>query len=193
MCIRDSFHAVRTIFNSQGLELFDVQEIPTHGGSLRIFAKHMNDNSKEISSNVHDLLEKEKKAGMTTLAYYDGFQEIVDNIKYNTWEFLIQQIREGKKVVGYGAAAKGNTLLNYCGIKGHDLIQFVSDASPHKQGKFLPASRIPVYEPDRIRDYKPDYVIIFPWNLKKEISDQLSYIRDWGGKFVVFIPEISVF
>jgi len=188
-----SFHAVRTIFNSQGLELFDVHEIPTHGGSLRIFAKHMEDSSKEITKNVHDLLDKEKKAGMTTLAYYDGFQEIVDNIKYNTWEFLIRMKREGKKVVGYGAAAKGNTLLNYCGIKGNDLIQFVSDASPHKQGKYLPASRIPVHEPDRIKEYQPDYVIIFPWNLKKEIGEQLSYIRDWGGKFVVFIPETSVF
>ncbi|MFH0758710.1 MAG: class I SAM-dependent methyltransferase [Bacteroidota bacterium] len=188
-----SFHTVRTIFNSQGLELFDVQEIPTHGGSLRIFGKHMEDGSKAITNGVFAVMEKEKKAGLTTLDYYSGFQEVVDRIKYDTWEFLIQKKKEGKKVVGYGAAAKGNTLLNYCGVKGTDLIDFVSDASPHKQGKYLPASRIPVFPPDRIKEFKPDFVIVFPWNLKKEIGEQLSYIRDWGGKFVVFIPELHIF
>ncbi|MCP4310808.1 MAG: class I SAM-dependent methyltransferase [Bacteroidetes bacterium] len=188
-----SFHAVSRVFESQGLEMFDVQEIPTHGGSLRIFAKHKEDKTKEISSNVAELLAKEAKAGMTTLEYYEGFQEVVDKIKYDAWSFLIEQKRAGKKVVGYGAAAKGNTLLNYCGIKGNDLISFVSDASPHKQDKYLPAARIPVLAPDKIREYQPDYVIIFPWNLSKEIGEQLSYIRDWDGKFAVFIPELTIF
>ena len=125
--------------------------------------------------------------------YYANFQQRVDDIKYNVWEFLIKAHREGKKVIGYGAAAKGNTLLNYCGVKGTDLIQFAIDASPHKQNKLLPASHIPVRDVDSIKEYKPDYVIILPWNLKKEISEQLSYIRDWNGKFVTFIPELNVF
>lgn len=188
-----SFTAVKRIFESQGLEMFDVQELPTHGGSLRIFAKHKEDRTKEISPNVYDLLEREEQAGMKTLDYYNDFQEKVDNIKYDVWNYLIQIKKEGKKVIGYGAAAKGNTLLNYCGIKGTDLIQFAVDASPHKQNKFLPASHIPVKGLESIREYKPDVVIILPWNLKKEISEQLSYIREWGGKFVTFIPKINVF
>lgn len=188
-----SFTAVKRIFESQGLEMFDVQELPTHGGSLRIFAKHKQDRTKEISPNVYDLLEREEQAGMKTLDYYNDFQEKVDNIKYDVWNYLIQIKKEGKKVIGYGAAAKGNTLLNYCGIKGTDLIQFAVDASPHKQNKFLPASHIPVKGLESIREYKPDVVIILPWNLKKEISEQLSYIREWGGKFVTFIPKINVF
>ncbi len=188
-----SFTAVKRIFESQGLEMFDVQELPTHGGSLRIFAKHKEDRSKEISPNVGNLLEREEQAGMKTLDYYNNFQEKVDNIKYDVWNYLIQVKKEGKKVIGYGAAAKGNTLLNYCGIKGTDLIQFAVDASPHKQNKLLPASHIPVKGLESIREYKPDIVIILPWNLKKEISEQLSYIREWGGKFVTFIPKINVF
>ena len=129
---------------------------------------------------------------MNTLEYYSNFQKRVDTIKYNVWEFLIKARREGKKVIGYGAAAKGNTLLNYCGIKGNDLIQFAVDASPHKQNKYLPASHILVKDLNSIKEYKPDYVIILPWNLKNEISEQLSYIRDWGGQFVTFIPEITI-
>ena len=188
-----SFSAVKRIFESQELELFDIEEILTHGGSLRIFAKHIGDKSKEISSNVSNLLKKEEKARLLALEYYLNFQERVDKIKYTVWDFLISQKKEEKKVIGYGAAAKGNTLLNYCGIKGTDLINFVVDASPHKQNKFLPGSRIPVLGIDSIEKYKPDYVIIFPWNLSNEISDQLQYVRDWGGKFVVFIPKIKIF
>ncbi|MBA7569535.1 hypothetical protein ES708_11275 [subsurface metagenome] len=188
-----SFHAVKRIFESQGLVMFDVQEIPTHGGSLRIFAKHKDDESKTISSNVADLLEKEEKAGMLTMDYYNNFQLVVENIKYSVWDFLISMKKQNKKVIGYGAAAKGNTLLNYCGVKGNDLIEFVCDASPYKQEKYLPGSRIPVVSPDEIKKHQPDYVIIFPWNLRSEISSQLDYIRDWGGKFVVFIPEKLVF
>lgn len=188
-----SFTAVSQVFQSEELEMFDVQELLTHGGSLRIFAKHIEDHSKEISPNVKSLLEREETAGMKQLDYYNNFQQRVEKIKYSVWEFLINARRENKKVIGYGAAAKGNTLLNYCGIKGTDLIQFVVDASPHKQNKYLPASHIPVYDLNSIAEYKPDYVIILPWNLKKEISDQLNYIREWEGKFVTFIPELIIF
>jgi len=187
-----SFTVVKRIFEHQGLQMFHVEELPTHGGSLRIFAKHKEDNTKDISGNVINLLKREEEAKMNTMKYYSNFQERVDKIKYNVWEFLIKARREGKKVIGYGAAAKGNTLLNYCGIKGNDLIQFAVDASPHKQNKYLPASHILVKNLDSIKEYKPDYIIILPWNLKNEISQQLSYIRDWGGKFVTFIPEIKV-
>ena len=188
-----SFQTVSKIFESQGLEMFDVEELKTHGGSLRIFAKHKEDQTKTISEKVSELLEKEKQAGMDTLEYYSHFQPLVDKIKYNTLEFLIDQKQKGKKVIGYGAAAKGNTLLNYCGIKGTDLIEFVCDASPVKQDKFLPGSHIPVMPPDTIRKAKPDFVIILPWNLKEEISSQLAYIREWGGQFVTFIPDLKVF
>jgi SAM-dependent methyltransferase len=188
-----SFLVVKRVFENQGLEMFDVEELPTHGGSLRIFAKHTEDKTKVISPRVADLLKREEAAGMKTLNYYHDFQQRVEKIKYAVWEFLIKARREDKKVIGYGAAAKGNTLLNYCGVRGTDLIQFVVDASPHKQNKVLPASHIPVRDLNSIAEFKPDYVIILPWNLKKEISEQLKYIRDWGGKFVTFIPELSVF
>ena len=187
-----SFTVVKRIFENQGLEMFDVQELPTHGGSLRIFAKHTGDHSKEISPNVAALLKREEAAGMKNMNYYNDFQQRVEEIKYAVWEFLIKARRDGRKVIGYGAAAKGNTLLNYCGVKGTDLIQFAVDASPHKQNRYLPASHIPVRDLNSIAEYKPDYVIILPWNLKKEISEQLKYIRDWGGKFVTFIPELNI-
>src|SRR5450432_2574649 len=186
-----SFTTVRQIFASQGLELFDVEEMPTHGGSLRIYAKHKEDNSKAISSNIEKLLAKEAGKGMNTLAYYDNFQQKALTIKYNLTEFLIQQKKAGKKVAGYGAAAKGNTLLNYCGIK-NDLIDFVVDANPHKQNKFLPASHIPVYNEQHLKDIEPDYVIILPWNLREEITEQLSYIKKWNGHFVVAVPALQI-
>jgi len=188
-----SFTTVKTIFEKQGLEMFDVDEIPTHGGSLRIYAKHKNDTTKEINPNVYQLLDREKEAGVTTLDYYKGFQERIDNIKYDTWTFLIEQKKLGKKVAGYGAAAKGNTLFNFCGLKGTDLVEFVVDASPHKQNKFLPGSHIPVVPEEQLKNAKPDFVIIIPWNLKSEISNQLAYIREWGGQFVIFVPETVVF
>lgn len=188
-----SFLTVKRIFESQGLEMFDVQEIPTHGGSLRIFAKHKEDNTKEISPNVNELLQKEIKEGMNTIDFYSNFQNKVDKIKHDTLSFLINENRKGKKIIGYGAASKGNTLLNFCGIKGTSLIKFVVDASPFKQNKFLPGSHIPVVDITAIKKYMPDYVIILPWNLKDEISNDLSFIRDWGGKFVIFIPEIIIF
>ena len=180
------------VFAKQGLEIFDVEELTTHGGSLRIFAKHIEDDSKKIETRVNDMLVKESEAGLTILAFYQNFQEKVDNIKYDFISFLIDAKRKGKKIIGYGAAAKGNTLLNFCGIKGNDLIEFVVDASPYKQGKLLPGSRIPVYSEEKVMEYKPDLIIIFPWNLKEEIKSQLSYVEKWGGKFVIAIPNLII-
>ncbi len=186
-----SLLTVKQIFEKHNLILFDVEEIPTHGGSLRIFAKHKEDESKQVSERVPQLLDKEITKGMNTLVYYQNFQDKADTIKYEFVSFLISQKKAGKKVAAYGAAAKGNTLLNYCGIR-KDLINFVVDKSPHKQGKYLPASHIPVVEEERLKEEKPDYVIIFPWNIKDEIIEQLAYIREWGGKFVVVIPELII-
>lgn len=189
-----SFTTVKTIFKAAGLEMFDVLEIPTHGGSLRIFAKHNEDTTKVISPNVSSLLEKEQNAGMTTMEYYQHFQPVVDNIKEQVLSFLKEQKANGKKIAGYGAAAKGNTLLNFCEVKVEDdFIDFVVDASPHKQGKLLPGSRIPIVSESEIQKNKPDFVIIFPWNIKDEIIKQLKYINEWGGKFVTFIPELKYF
>ncbi len=187
-----SLYTVKEIFESQGLEIFDVDELSTHGGSIRIYAKHIEDNSKPISEKVDFLLQKEIDKGLNTLEYYNNFQQKALKVKLDLTDFLIKQKRENKKVAAYGAAAKGNTLLNYSGIKS-DLIDFVIDANPHKQNKFLPASHIPVLNEEQLKIAKPDYVIILPWNLKTEITDQLSYIREWGGKFVVAIPELETF
>ncbi|UEG49049.1 class I SAM-dependent methyltransferase [Ferruginibacter lapsinanis] len=186
-----SFYTVKQIFESKGLQMFDVEEIPTHGGSLRIFAKHAEDASKEISPNVEALLGKEKSKGLDTLAYYDNFQQKALKVKLDFTDFLIAQKKGGKKVAAYGAAAKGNTLLNYCGIK-HDLIDFVVDANPNKQNKFLPASHIPVVDETKIKSEKPDFVVIFPWNIKEEVIQKLAYIKDWGGKFVIAIPDLQI-
>ena len=186
-----SFGTVQKIFAAQGLELFDVEELPTHGGSLRIYAKHVEDTSKPIAAAVAGLLKKEADKGMTGLAYYDHFQQKALQVKLGLTEFLIEQKKAGKKVAAYGAAAKGNTLLNYCGIKS-DLIEFVVDANPHKQGKWLPASHIPVVTESHLKAAKPDYVIILPWNLKDEITRQLAYIKEWGGRFVIPIPQLTV-
>jgi SAM-dependent methyltransferase len=187
-----SLTSVNRIFEKNGMVIFDVQELSTHGGSLRIFAKHKEDLTKQVQQSVFDLLEREKELGVNTLTYYRDFQVKVDKIKYDFLEFLIAQAKKSKKVVAYGAAAKGNTLLNYCGIKGEDLIQFVVDRSPFKQDKHLPGSRIRVYKEDEITNLKPDYIIIFPWNLKSEIVSQLSYVKDWGCKFVIAIPNLEI-
>lgn len=187
-----SFTTVQKIFAAHNLELFDVEEQPTHGGSLRIFAKHSADQTKAISPNVAAMLKKEADAGMLTDEYYRTFQDHVNAIRNEFLKFLIDAKAQGKKVIGYGAAAKGNTLLNYAGIKGDDLIRFVVDAAPSKQGKYLPGSHIPVYDQKRIEEFKPDYVIIFPWNLKEEIMNQLSYIGEWGGQVVVFVPKFEI-
>ena len=186
-----SFHTVCQIFASQGLTMFDVEEIPTHGGSLRIYAKHANNNSLSVSSNVAALCKKEVDAGLTDIAYYTHFQPRADRVKIDLLHFLIEQKRVGKSVAAYGAAAKGNTLLNYCGIK-NDLIDFVVDANPAKQNKFLPASHIPVVQERVLKAQQPDYVLILPWNLREEITQQLAYIRAWGGQFVVAIPNLQM-
>jgi len=187
-----SFYTVKQIFEAEGFELFDVEELQTHGGSLRIYAKHKEDDSKQITSNVEALLAKESMAGISAITYYGAFQEKAESIKLDLLDFLIKQKRAGKKVAAYGAAAKGNTLLNFCGVKS-DLISFVVDANPHKQGKYLPASHIPVVNEQYLKEEKPDYVIILPWNLKEEITNQLSYIKEWNGRFVVAIPELEIF
>jgi C-methyltransferase C-terminal domain/Putative zinc binding domain/Methyltransferase domain len=186
-----SFHTVKQIFEAHGLVMFDVEEIPTHGGSLRIYAKHKADKTKGISRNVSNLLKKEVKKGLNDIKAYEAFQPRALKVKVDLWAFLLKQHNAGKKVAAYGAAAKGNTLLNYCGIS-NDLISFVVDANPHKQSKFLPASHIPVVKEDRLKTEKPDYVIILPWNLSTEITEQLSYIRQWGGKFVIPIPKLKI-
>ena len=186
-----SFTTVSKIFEANNLVMFDVEEVPTHGGSLRIFAKHKNDSSKAISENVANMLKKEKDAGMLNIDYYKNFQVKIEGIKNDLLEFLLQQKRAGKKVAAYGAAAKGNTLLNYCGIK-NDMISFVVDANPAKQNKFMPASHIPIVTEERIKNDKPDYIIILPWNIKDEIVKQLDYVKTWGCKFVVPIPKLQV-
>ncbi|HTR31915.1 MAG TPA: class I SAM-dependent methyltransferase [Puia sp.] len=186
-----SFHTVERIFRSQGLELFDVEEIPTHGGSLRIYARHIGARTGPVSGRVAALMEKEVSKGMLGLSYYDHFQRRALDVKLALMTFLAEQRRSGAKVAAYGAAAKGNTLLNFCGIK-NDLVEFVADANPHKQGKYLPASHIPVVAETHLRDYRPDFVIILPWNLRDEITGQLSYIRQWGGRFVIPIPRLEL-
>lgn len=186
-----SFYTVKKIFESVGLKLFDVEELSTHGGSLRIYATHADNTEQAVSNNVQLLLDKEFSYGIDKIEYYNGFTQKAFKAKIQLLEFLINQKKQNKKVVAYGAAAKGNTLLNYCGIK-NDLIDFVVDANPHKQNKFLPASHIPVVDENEIKKTKPDYVLILPWNLKSEITAQLDYIKEWGGKFVIPIPETEI-
>jgi 2-polyprenyl-3-methyl-5-hydroxy-6-metoxy-1,4-benzoquinol methylase len=183
-----SFHTVKQIFEAHGLAMFDVEEIPTHGGSLRIYAKHKEDNSKAISESVRALLEKEKAAGLLSMEYYTSFQDKAFAVKLAFVEFLVNAKKDGKKVTGYGAAAKGNTLLNYCGVKS-DLVDYVVDANPNKRNKFLPGSHIPVLDEAHLKNNKPDYIIIFPWNIKDEVMKQLSYVKEWKGQFLIPIPK----
>lgn len=186
-----SLYTVKQIFESLELEIFDVDELPTHGGSLRIYAKHKEDETKTVSEKVDALLQKEITKGINTLEYYQNFQQKAFDVKLSLTEFLITQKKNNKKVAAYGAAAKGNTLLNYCGIK-NDLIDFVVDANPHKQNKYLPASHIAVVNEEHLKNEKPDYVIILPWNLKEEITAQLAYIKDWNASFVIPIPKLEI-
>lgn len=187
-----SFMTVRSIFKHHGLELFDVEELPTQGGSLRVFAKHVEDQTKQISENIEKQLKKELSKGLDSISYYSDFQNKADKIKYDLLNFLMEQKQIGHKVSAYGAAAKGNTLLNYCGIR-KDLIPFVVDISPYKQGKYLPCSHIKVVSESEINLYKPDFVLVLPWNIKDEIMAQLDYIRKWGGKFVTAIPQFTIY
>jgi 2-polyprenyl-3-methyl-5-hydroxy-6-metoxy-1,4-benzoquinol methylase len=186
-----SFMVAEKIFAAHGLTLFDVEELPTHGGSLRIFAQHKVGGRHPISKHVEDLRKREIDAGYADLARYLAFEERAVRTKEKLIEFLVNAKQEGKRVVGYGAPAKGNTLLNYCGVTS-DLVEYTVDRSPHKQGLFLPGTRIPIYEPERINATKPDYILILPWNLQDEIISQLSFARTWGAQFVVPIPEPRV-
>jgi SAM-dependent methyltransferase len=186
-----SLIAIRKLFARHGLALFDVEELPTHGGSLRIYACHREDTAKPAMERVGDLLSTEERAGFTKLEHYLSFGEQVKETKRKFLDFLIKAKNTGKFVVGYGAPAKGNTLLNYCGV-GTDFIDYTVDRSPHKQGRFLPGTHIPIHHPDRIRETRPDYLLILPWNLRDEITEQMSYVREWDGRFVVPIPEVRV-
>jgi SAM-dependent methyltransferase len=187
-----SLGTTERIFAAQGLKIFDVEQLPTHGGSLRVFGAHADDESKQRSSNVDAVLAEEEAAGLRGRKIYESFQPKIDQVRADFLRFLLDQRDAGKKVAGYGAAAKGNTLLNYCGVKGAELISFVADSSPHKQGRYLPGSHIPVVAPDRIEAEKPDVIIIFPWNLSDEIAGQLGHAREWGAKFVTAIPELRI-
>jgi len=186
-----SFYSVQKLFTSHNLELFDVEEISTHGGSLRIYGKHKDDKSKTITNRVGDLLKKEGSFGLLDLKTYYDFGKKVEATKRKLLQFLIQAKNEGKKIVGYGAPAKGNTLLNYCGIRT-DFLDYTVDRNLHKQGHYLPGTHIFIDKPERICETKPDYVFILPWNIKDEITQQMSFIREWGGKFVIPIPEVVI-
>ncbi|MCE5229776.1 class I SAM-dependent methyltransferase [bacterium] len=187
-----SFMTVEKIFARHGLTLFDVEELPTHGGSLRIYGRHAEDSVKPLTERVFQMRADEETAGLNTLGAYRAFDEQVKETKRKILAFLIEARRAGKTIVGYGAPGKGNTLLNYCGIRT-DFIDFTVDRNTFKQGKFLPGTRIPIHHPDMIRNAQPDYLFILPWNFKDEIIEQNAFIREWGGKFVVPIPEITVY
>jgi hypothetical protein len=186
-----SYITIEKILAAHALTLFDVEELTTHGGSLRIYACHREDNSKPVTERAIELRTREQTAGVASLDYYFSFAEKVKETKRRLLNFLIRAKREGKSIVGYGAAGKGNTLLNYCGIRT-DFLDYVVDRNPYKQGKFLPGTHIPILHPDRIRETRPDYLYIGPWNLKEEIMAQMSYIREWGAQFVIPIPEVTV-
>jgi len=187
-----SFITAEKIFAAHGLTLFDVEELKSHGGSLRIFGRHAEDTTKPVTARVEELRAREEAAGYTRLETYESFAEQVKETKRALLDFLIKAKRAGKQIAGYGAPGKGNTLLNYCGIRT-DFLDYTVDRSPHKQGKFLPGTHIPIYSPERIRETKPDYLLILPWNLKDEIMKQNEYIREWGGQFVAPIPTVTVY
>ncbi len=186
-----SFGTVVNVFAKNGLNVFDVEEIGTHGGSLRVYAQPSDTGSHLVSSRVDDLLSRETSAGMSSIAFYQGFQEYAEKVKNKFLSFLVEQKKLGKLVVGYGAAAKGNTLLNFAGVKS-DLIRYVVDRSPHKQNKFMPGSRIPIVSEERLSVDKPDFVVIFPWNISHEVKTQLSYLTRSGTKFVVAVPNLQI-
>lgn len=186
-----SLSTVRRIFAAHGLAVFDVEELPTHGGSLRIHARRADDPLAADTPRLEALLRLERAAGMLTPGWYRGFQARAERIKAELLGFLAEQTLAGRTVAAYGAAAKGNTLLNFCGVKPGQ-VAFVCDANPHKQGRFLPGSRIPVLPPEAIAERRPDFVLILPWNIKDEIMAQLDYIRSWGGRFVTPIPSPEI-
>ncbi|MSQ71306.1 MAG: class I SAM-dependent methyltransferase [Betaproteobacteria bacterium] len=183
--------AVSRIFSANGLAVFDVEEHPSHGGSLRVYAQRSDTGQQPRSANVDELIQREARAGMFTSGYYTGFQDKTNKVKNDFLAFLLEAKRMGKTAVAYGAAAKGNTLMNYAGVRP-DLIAFVVDRNPAKQGKYMPGSRIPIVAEDRLKAERPDYVVILPWNLRQEVMAQLDYIRAWGGRFVTAVPGLTV-
>lgn len=174
------------------LVIFDVEELPIYGGSLRIYARHAQDTAQPISRRVTALKAAEEAEGFTRLERYSAFAEKVKETKRRLLDFLIKVKRQGKSVAGYGAPGKGNTLLNYCGLRGN-FIDYTVDRNPHKQGKFLPGTHLPIFHPDKVKETKPDYLLILPWNFTDEIRQQMSYIHEWGGQFVVAIPNVQVY
>jgi hypothetical protein len=186
-----SLIAVEQIFSANGLEIFRVDHLRTHGGSLRVFAQRKDTGQRPIEASVENVLALEQAAKMSSLEGYAQFQARTDQIKNDLLDFLIHAKREGKTVAAYGAAAKGNTLMNYAGIRS-DLIQYVVDRNPAKQNKYMPGNRLPIVQEDHLKNTKPDYVVLFPWNLKSELISQLVYIREWGGQFVIAIPHLQV-
>jgi SAM-dependent methyltransferase len=186
-----SLTSVQTLCERNGLEVFDVSQLSTHGGSLRVFVQRADGIRRPVQSSVQQQLQAEREAGVKTAEYYATLAPAAEAIKHGLLRFLLQAKADGKRVVGYGAAAKGNTLLNYAGVKP-DLLAWVADANPHKQGKYLPGSRIPIVSPERIAIEKPDYVLVLPWNLLSEVSQQLGEVRQWGGQFVIAVPELTL-
>jgi SAM-dependent methyltransferase len=186
-----SFTTVERVLAAAGLVLYDVEELPTHGGSLRIWGRHAEDDSRPVGPRIAELRRREELAGVASLRYYAHFAARVEEAKRKLLEFLIAARRQGRRVVGYGAPGKGNTLLNYCGIRT-DFLEYTVDRNPHKQGKFTPGTHIPILPPEAIARTRPDYVLILPWNLSTEIVEQMAHIREWGGQFVVPIPEVKV-
>ena len=180
------------IMEAHGLKVFDVEELKSHGGSLRVYACRAEDQTHSVEPSVGKLIAEEKKAGLASIEGYESFALQVKHTKWALVDFLLTAAQQGKSVAGYGAPGKSATLLHYCGI-GKDLIAYTVDRSPYKQGRFLPGTHIPIYHPDRIRETKPDYVVILPWNLKDEIMQQLQFIREWGGRFVVPIPKLAIY
>ena len=186
-----SLTAVQRIFAANGLQVFDVEELSTHGGSLRVFAQRSDGGRQPVGAAVSGLLAREQASGLTAPGFYAGFQREAERVKHELLEFLLQAHREGLKVGAYGAAAKGNTLLNFAGVRP-DLLPYVVDLNPAKQGKYMPGSRIPIVDEAHLREDRPDRVLILPWNLRREITDQLAYVRDWGGRFVTAVPRLTV-
>jgi hypothetical protein len=187
-----SFGSAHRIFAAHGLLLYDVEHLPTHGGSLRIFARHDEDDSKAVTDRAREQADRERSAGLEDLDFYGRFSESVSAAKRDILEFFIKHKREGRRIAGYGAPAKGNTLLNYCGI-GRDFIDFTVDLNPHKQGSFLPGTHIPIRAPEAIGEARPDIVFILPWNLKDEIMGQLDFVREWGGRFAARAPDLMLY
>jgi SAM-dependent methyltransferase len=186
-----SFLTATRVFERHGMTLFDVEELPTHGGSLRIYGRHAEDDSKAVSERALELADRERGRGFDRVEIYRGFSDEVRRAKWELLDFLISRRRAGDRIVAYGAPAKGNTLLNFCGV-GTDLIEYTCDLNPHKQGHYLPGTHIPIRAPEAVRETRPDLVFILPWNLEEEIVEQLSFIREWGGRFVVRYPELRV-